>query len=720
MKTKQVNSFLGVDGHGNCLPGPYRPLGMVRLGPDIAYPQPTHGYRTGSPVVRFSHTHVAGTGGCSRYGNIGVTPFCGEPRINQMTPFISMPLRKLVDALPQNEHGEVGYYSVRMMPWEVDVELTCTRHVGFHRYRYPDVEAAWILLDAASVIHNGLAPPGQLRDVEEWDAEGASIGGFIEQVGDREIVGRADLRGGWGHDRPYSVFFSLQADQPIQRSLVATAGGLAPGGEATCAVGPGCRTAISFGNIDELNLCVGISFVSIANARCYLKTEGARTFDEARQESIDEWEALMKPFTIEGSSDDQRALFYSCFYRIMAMPTDLGIDEGPFWNSGRRQFTDYYCLWDSIRNANSFFHMFMPQHSADMMNCLIDIADHSGWLPDAHITGHHAYMQSACAADILFAEAFAKKVPGVDYARALEHTRKNNQLPSPDLRSMGRYIDDYNSLGYLSTDTPKCSVSRHIEYTYHDWCIANLAKGLGQVDIADEFFGNSERIWNLWRQDLLSFAPRNPDGSWYEPFDPWTHAKESWNDMFCYEAAPIIWSLNPLHAIPELISRVGGDEAFVQHLDRIFDHGLYSVKETKMHVSHLYTYAGRPDRAAERVHQSLDCFANARDGIPGNEDMGCQSGFYLWNSVGLYPIIGQTHYMLSPPIFDHATLPAGPEKKELTINCERNGEGRYIKSVSLNGKSLDRAYIEHNEIADGGNLLFELSDEPVVFGRGPA
>jgi predicted alpha-1,2-mannosidase len=452
----------------------------------------------------------------------------------------------------------------------------------------------------------------------------------------------------------------------------------------------------------------------VAKARASIEREvSGKSFDEVADECAAAWEALLRRFRVEGGDAATQRLFYTLLYRLHCMPTDLGVDdENPKFASGRRHFTDFYCLWDSIRNANSFYHLFEPELSSEMMNSLLDIARHSGWLPDAHIAHQHAYMQSACAADILFSEAAQKGVPGVDYRQALEYCAKNAEVPSPNPLVKGRYLDDYHGLGYLSTRVPKSSVSRHIEYTYHDHCIARLAELVGEAEIAARFADYASRLFHLFQAEVGSFWPRHADGSWLvdHTLDAWKLGREGWNDPYAYEATLAEWTMNAFHDLYGLIERMGGNAAFIAHLDRLFDEHLFNVKETKMHIPHLYTYAGRPDLAADRVRTSLRVYREGRDGLSDNEDMGCQSAYYLWNSMGLYPIYGQTHYLLVPPVFDSVRARLGEGSAELEILCTRRGSGRYIERATLNGRELDRAWVLHREIAAGATLSFELSD----------
>ncbi|MFH1378600.1 MAG: GH92 family glycosyl hydrolase [Planctomycetota bacterium] len=710
---------MGTSNDGNCLIGPYLPMGMVRIGPDGAMPNRNNGYAPGDPILGISINRTAGTGGPPRYGHLSVSPFVGEPGRRDIPPFIRPPLDRLRDAVPAEEKAAVGYYSALLKPWNIRAELTATHRVGIHRYTFPQgAQTPHLLITPSSFLKSGAMPPGSGDSVADWDSAPDSFGGWMEILNDCELMGRVDFRGSWGHDKCHSTYFFIRSDVPFEPVLFANRGGTLPARETAEIAGQDIRLLVAVPSASRVELRIGISFVSVANARESIDREtGGCDFDGIRKRCEDVWEDWLGRFDVSGGSDEQRRMFYTMLYRILCMPTDLGVDEeNPFWKSGIRQFTDIMCLWDSIRNANSFFHLFDPDLSRDQMNALLDVADHSGWLPDAHIANRLAYMQSACACDILYPEAARKGVQGVDYSRALTYLRKNCEQPTPDVLTRGRYIDDYHTLGYLSTRVPKGSVSRHLEYCYHDWCIAQLANHLGDSKTAETYEEYSRRVWNLWNENTLAFQPRHPNGDWVAPFDAWHTIKESWNDIACYEGTAAAWSLNVFQDFDELIKRFGGESLFIDMLDRLFDKKLFAVKETRMHIPHLYTYAGRPDRAADRVRESLAKFSTAPNGIPDNEDMGCQSGFLLWHSMGLYPIYGQTHYMLTPPVFDSIKTRIGHDAKHLTITVERRGQGRYIRGCRLGDRDINRAWVRHDELTAAERIHFLLDDEPSDWG----
>jgi predicted alpha-1,2-mannosidase len=715
-----VNPRIGISGSGHCLVGPYMPLGLVRVGPDSFFPQCPAGYKAGQPILGFSHLHLHGNGGSGRYGNIRLTPFCGEPQARPLRPFLFPPHKSIGGAVAHDEVSRVGYYAASLEGLGVRAELTCTHQVGVHRYTFSGPGARHVMVDVGACVQTDCTPPGQNASCAEWDSVSTSIGGFAQSTSNRVVFGRGDFRGGWGFVKPYSVHFYLRSRQPFEDVRFATGGGLMHP-RADGAAGEGCMAMLRYGpEVSQVELEVGISFVSVANAQSAVATEvGDAPFDEIRSRCEAKWLPWLSRVRVQGGSPDEQTLLYTSLYHLFCAPADVGVDhENPYWKSGVRQYTDFYCLWDSIRNANSLWHLMAPELSASIMNALLDIAEHFGWLPDAYIAFQPAYQQSAAATDILFSEAMRKGVGGVDYARALHFCRRNAEVAVPDPSIHGRYLENYHKLGYVSTDSPKSSVSRHLEYTYHDWCIGKLAESLGQRDVAERFRSFAGRLWNLWRDDKQCFWPRLPDGQWIDGVNPDRPQDDSWNDPYTYEASLSDWTMNSMHDFHGFIRRVGGPEKFVEYLDSYFARGLFFPKETKMHIPHLYTYAGRPDKAADAVRKSLaQAYGNRDNGLPDNEDMGCQSGYYICNSIGLYPIYGQEHYMIVPPLFDRVELDLGTTGKTLTIVAPRGGgKGLYIREATLNGQPLDRAWVRHEEIRHGGELRFVLADEPAKWG----
>ncbi len=683
--------FLGVDGGGNVLPGPCLPHGLVRLGPDIVPPMgwTAHGYRSGEPIQHFSHTHVSGTGGGGRYGNVGVLPFIG--RLTHVVPPVRL----------ANEHASPGWYSCTLAPDDIAVECTATAQVGLHRWRFPAGSEANLLLRAGAVIQTDQAPSLRPGD----DGTGCSIGGLIEMAGPRALAGRADLRGGWGHAQPYSIFFWLEWSHSATSLRLGDAQGCLPldpafPGHSTS--GPGLLCALGFGAIAELELRVGISLVSIAKARAAVQACTDQDFTSIAASARATWERQFAGIRVEGGTAEHRTLLASSLLRLATMPTDLGIDdEHPYLHTGRRAFTDHYCIWDSVRGADSLRCLLHPDLHRDILNDMLATGQQRGWLADADIVGHPAFLQGACGAHTLFADAACRGLDGVDYAAALEMMRHDAERASPDPYRFGRYPVD--AAGAVPIGV-RNAVSRTIEYAAQDAAIASVATHCGQGEVATRYRQRAAGLWRLWRDDLGCFAPRHAHGAWVQPFDPVRMAHDQcWMDPWFYEANARMWTLALLHDLPELVRRLGGPAGFATVLDRFFDPATgenLRWKEMILHTPWLYHQAGQPARCAAVLEQLLSKHYGARrNGLPDNEDMGAQSTFLVGALVGLYPQVGSDRWWLSRPRFARVELDlAGGRTLALVPGTGPAG------SATLNGKALTEGQVGHAQLLAGGEL----------------
>lgn len=451
--------------------------------PTTPPPNNMTGYTTKRPILRFSHTHVSGTGGQGRYGNVAFTPFTGE-----ITSFVAASEKTAECARP-------GYYSVRLVPDDILVELTSTPRCGVHRYRFPsNGRHARLLIDLGAVV----------QATTSGDRHCArSTGGFVQTCGEHAVLGRGDYKGGWGHDFPYSVYFYARFSTRPGWFSVAQGQTLTHRDRID---GPDSKMVVCFDAGVTVEVQVGISYVSVANARASVEREcSAMSFEQISERARDTWNRTLSRIVPRGGDPERLKVFHTAMYHLYCMPSDLGIDdENPNWKSGVRHFTDFYCLWDSIRNANSLLTLIDPALTRDFCNCLLDIADHTGWIPDAWIAGHSAMVQGGSSADILLSEAHLKGIEGIDYVKALEHLRRNTEVEPGDPSLSGRYLREYRSLGYLSSNV-RSSVSRTIEYSYQDWCISRLAQSLGETATAERLALDSRNAWNLWRDDKLAY-----------------------------------------------------------------------------------------------------------------------------------------------------------------------------------------------------------------------
>ncbi len=707
---EDVSPFIGIEAGGSCLVGPYLPLGMVRPGPDMKHAEdsrfPNNGWKKGAPIRRFSQVHVSGTGGSGRYQNISLSPYLGERSFEY-------PSHDFTD-----ERASPGYASFRLKPQNILAELTCTARVGVQRFTFPPGhgQSARVLVDASAAIRGFSTQP---------------LEGHIRFADRQRAYGFVTLLGGWGHDHPFNIFFFLEFDQEALGTSGIMASDPNCGHETHTSHGADLRVDCDFGNAAEVEARVGISFVSVAQARRNLQREtSGKNFEEIRAEAEAAWRDQLARVRVEGGSKEDTILHYSMLYRLLAMPGDLGVDdEFPLWHSGQRQFNDFFCLWDSCRNANAFLGLAYAPLERDIVNCLIDVGQNTGWLFDAWISFHHGFQQGGCSADILLSEAILRKLPGIDYQEGLRLARKHFEIEPEDPSRRGRYLREWQEVGYVSTKLSERQVgcvSRHIEYTYHDWCIGRLAQALGDHETARICYENAARVMTLWHPEKRCFYPKNHDGTWAPDYDfrqiypGVNHAM----DPYFFEGTGVEWSLCPLAVIDQIIAGHGGSEAFIAHLDDFFASNLRKWKEIILHTPYLYHYAGRPDKSADQVRVQRRRYHTGRDGIADNEDMGSNSTFVMATGLGLYPVMGQAIYLLSPPRFRKAELMVGMDEDDSRLCIETSGadpqsDHVFIASAKLNGQPLDRAWVRHEELVKPGKTIrleLTLAEIPTDWG----
>lgn len=686
MHFPEPDLFHAVDGGGNCLPGPCVPFGLVRPGPDMVNHN-TSGYATGEDIRHFSHLHVAGTGGAGRYGNIGIVPLGQYPD------------RRSAAFKSSGEEASPGYYAVTLAPRQgfgemanpgsIRCALTTTGDGAVHNYVWSAGLEPWIRIDLGTCI------------------AGYSLGGWSRWVNPQYLVGRADYRGGWGHEEPYSVYFALSFDHPMVERWVESAHH--PLRDAGSGEGPGQMLIARVAEGKNLEIAVGLSFVSVAQAEQNRPSggEAGNCFAMVRRAAEERWTELLQRFPVEGGEDWERTLWSTFWMRLHTMP---GIGKGgqfPWFGGDRPQVNDLYCLWDSARCANSLFALVDPAFAVLLTDALIEIGEETGWVPDAWIMGASAQVQGGCSAAVLFAEGAVKHLPGFRAREAWEVLRQTQENPSDDPFFRGRF-PAYARLGYLPEGVPNCA-SRTVEYAFHDACAAKLARAAGEDGAAGGLEKRAQRIWESYCPESGCFAPRDEAGA-FVAFDPWRpQCRDFWNDPHYYEGTGYDYSLGAWFTIPEQVRRWGGDAAFAAHLDAFLER-CHLWKEINLHVPWLYHFVGDPDRSGKALRALADRLVKpGRKGLPDNEDMGAWSSWWLSAAMGVGPVPGSALYLLAAPRFPFLSVGLKGSRAPLVIRREGEdpAEG-FLEAIILNGQPLDRAWVGHQEIAEGGELLFRI------------
>ena len=699
---KLADPFVGSEGGGNTVPGAGVPFGFVSVSPDTTHGD-SSGYDGWSPVVGFSAAHVSGTGGASKYGNFRVTPTTGP-----VNP-------KGLAFHRQHEAASPGAYSVDMN--QIHVDLTATRMVAVERYAFPQGMAPGnILIDVTSAIQLGGGGP-------------RATGGHVETHADGSISGWASFHGGWT-PTDYKLYFVAVFDKPAAQTGTWTAkqgsSQLMPGihvtdgGDQREVISNRLGAYASFAPGQIVQMKLAVSFVSEDKARQNLTTEAPGwDFAAIQHTAEDKWRSVLSTIDIDGGTADQRKQFYSALYRIHTMPHDVSGDN-PWWASAEPHYEDFYTLWDTFRGVHPLLTVIEPQRQRDIIRSLLDTYQHTGWLPDARVNGVNGMTQGGSNGDVLIADAITKHLGGFDQNLTYEAIKKDGDVESDDPMREGRALKDYLSLGYMSLNETR-SASRTLEYAYDDFAISEVAQALGKTDDAARFRARSGGWQKLWDDKLKCIHPRYADGSWLENYDcdyTYPDSTAPWWDHPYYEGSGAQYSTYVPHDVPGLMVKTGGKDGFVTWLDRIFDGRHYDQgNEPDILAPYLYIHAGRPDKTADRVRHILsDNYHPAHNGLPGNDDAGAMSAWYVWSAMGLYPNAGQPFYYIGSPVFSRTTIHLEGGKTFTVLAPATSDGNRYVKAARLNGKALDRAWLTHDELMRGGTLELDMAAAPGTWG----
>ena len=645
---RSVRPLIGSEGPGRVFVGPSAPFGMVKPGPDCLS-MPNAGWAPmPEPVKGFSQTHVSGTGGGQKYGNVLIQPF---RRYESVTPQrLLLPDGRVVD-VPCFLHHRVfeevtlGKYCCKYEDG-IWVDVTAAARCAVYLIRFAD----GLLIDAASFLGMDTIP--NKREAQQY------VASDIHVNGSNEVSGFTTVRGGWNNGGPYTVYFCLQSSAPFVKS----------------------RSTKRWATVDwadsTVEVKVGISYVSEAQARRNIVAHDYLTqFWKLRKV----WEKTLARVPYQGNRREQR-LFYTALYHTLLMPVDK-TGECPRW-SGTPYYDDFYALWDTYRTSMPLLMEYYPERARDIVNALLAIYQHDGYLPDARSGDCNGRTQGGSHADVVIAEAFARKMSGIDYELALEAMLKDGDVPPADDEKEGRGgLKEYIRLGYIPYGIPRAG-TRTVEYSYDDWCIAQVAKGLGKKSIYKRYMRRSRSWRNLWRGDyewrgMRGFImPRDAGGHWLDSVE-WGQSKVyrpkiayrpdtkvapwylPWWNTFFYEALSAEYSFSVPHDVPGLIALCGGDSAFRRRLDTFFEQGHYNVgNEPSFLTPYLYSYIGRPDLSSKRVAEICHrYFSDKADGLPGNDDSGAMSAWLLWAMLGRYPVAGQGTYLTIDPVHFDLTNP---------------------------------------------------------------
>ncbi len=701
--THNVDPFIGVDWGGNTFVGSAIPFGLVKLGPDMETfdgRRSGFGYSSNGVILGFSHLHLSGAQG--KYGNILVTPLTGPLNL------------KDIKSPRTNEVNQVGYYGATLSRYNVQVELTSSRRVGFHRYIFPVSQQAHLTINVAHALGLGTGSESQ-----------RFLGAEVHLTSNHEAQGVARFAGGWNKGGEYRVYYYLVIDTPAATTQTWTGDTLTDAKNAIVNSDEPIGATFNFTTKanQAIQTKVGISFISAEQAKQNVQQEiTAWDFASVHSSAAALWNAELAKLNITGATDSQRRQLYTAMYHIMLMPTDR-TGENPDWKSSEPYYDDYYAIWDTYRTSSPLLTLISPDRQRDIIRSLIDIYRHTGYMPDARSGNDNGRTQGGSNANVVIADAYVKGLKGIDYETALAAMVHDAEVAPANAQKEGRGgLKDYNEKGYITLADER-SGSRIVEYSYDDFAISEVACGLGKPKEATLYASRAHNFEHLWDKDMTVegfkgfLRPRNPDGSWAAPY---LVVRGTWPDFF-YEGDIWTYSIYAPQDMRRLIELAGGNETFVRRLDWIFLRGHFDVtNEPGFLIPVLYNYAGRPDKTADIVLLLLEkAFSDTRAGIPGNDDSGAMSSWLIFSTLGLFPVAGQDIYLISTPSIPDASLTLGNGKKLRVVarNLDHNGLNRYVQSATLNGVDLPNAWFRHAQIMDGATLVLTMGSAPSGWGR---
>lgn len=702
--TEYVDPFIGTGGHGHCFPGAITPFGGIQLSPDN--PRSSWDWCSGyhysdSIISSFSHTHLSGTG-IGDLQDIRFLPVLTRPdSIEAPADYIQANYARFSH---ENEQAEPGYYSV-VFDNGIKTELSVTARCGFHYYQYPPGYFNALTIDLATA--------------RNWDRTTETS---IRKVNNRTLEGFRKSKG-WANDQ--RVYFVVEFSQDCE----VWAGKdrfehLAVGQKIN---GKGCYIWVDFGKATNKILAkVSISSANTDGALANLEKELPHwSFDKVKRDAKHEWRRELSMIKAEGKNEEQLKVFYTALYHAYTAPylfSDVnGNYKGPDGEihsvNKNRQYT-VFSLWDTYRAAHPLFTITQKKRIGSLIHSMLKHYDAYGLLPVWELAGNETNCMIGNHAIPVIVEAYLKGFRNFDEEKAYEAMKKTVLND----RAGQKAFRDYR---YIPWDLENESVSKTLEYAYDYWCVAQMAKALNKEQDYLRFLEYSRYYAHVFDPSTGFMRGKSSTGVWKEPFSP-LYSKHRDDEYTEGNAWQYSWFVP--HDIEGLIRLNGGKEAFGRKLDSLFTIdsqlegeqvspdisgmiGQYAQgNEPSHHVAYLFNYIGQPHKTQFYVNKILtELYTAAPDGLCGNEDCGQMSAWYVFSAMGFYPVNPvDGKYQLGTPLFEKVTIKTGPEKRFVITANKESGKHIYVKKVLLNGKPLDRTWITHEEIMNGGTLEFVL------------
>jgi predicted alpha-1,2-mannosidase len=718
--TQYVDPFIGTGGHGHTFPGATVPFGMVQLSPDTRLTgwDGCSGYHySDNRIYGFSHTHLSGTG-CSDYGDILLMPTVGKIHLSNKK--YSSPFKK------ENETASAGYYSVILDKQNIKVELTSTTRTGLHKYTFPKSTSANVILD---LTHRDKVREGEIKISEN----------------NNEISGYR-VSSAWAGKQ--ILYFVIQFSKPFKNFGTAKANVLSKGSKHIH--GHLLKSFVQFETEEGevIYARVGVSAVSIDGARKNLEAEQPTfDFEKVKTDAEKLWNKELGKIEVETDNESDKRIFYTALYHCMIAPNVYQDIDGKY--RGRdlqvhetKDFTYHtvFSLWDTYRALHPLLTIIDRKRTSDFVNTFTTQYQQGGLLPVWELSANETFCMIGYHALPVITDAYLKGIEGIDAQQALQAMHHSAESGEKQLRKMNvsrtlivfaslyRYkkgMNHYFKNGYIRHSFMSGSVAKTLEFAYDDWCLAQMAKAMDSTAVYDTYMKRAVNYRNIYDPSTGFMRARTKRG-FVKRFDPYKAS----HTVYC-EANAWQYSSYVPQDLSGLIKLSGGKERYNQFLDSLFNApsklkgtlvqdisgliGQYAHgNEPSHHAAYLYDYTGQPWKTqamARRIMNEL--YLHQPDGLPGNEDCGQMSAWYVFSALGFYPVCpGSDHYAIGSPLFKKATIHL-ENGKSFTIEANNNSaKNVYINSAKLNGANYTKSYLKYDDLKNGGILQLNMSAEP--------
>lgn len=699
-KTNYVNPFVGTGGHGHTYPGASAPFGMMQLSPDTRYDgwDGCSGYHYSDSIIYgFSHTHLSGTG-VSDYGDLLILPQNGKALT---TPGYLSPLGYGSKFSHKNESASPGYYKVLLEKDSIDVQLTVSERAGFHEYTFNKEN-------------------GEKHILLDLDHRDKLLSSAFEIIDKQTIQGHR-FSEAWATNQHF--FFYLVTDIPYSKAKLVSKDGQH-------------KLLLTFPDSTiKINVKVGISSVDEQGAKQNLETEIPHwNFNQARADITRQWNKELDRVYFYTPNEEDMFNFYTALYHSFLAPNVFSDVDGRYLgrdlkihqldDSTIQQYT-IFSLWDTYRATHPLFTLTQTERNNDFVKTFLRQFDQGGDLPVWELAGNETDCMIGYHSVSVMADAYIKNT-GLKEIDRIIHA----MIATTKIDELGK--KQFHNKGYIDAGDEPESVSKALEYAYDDFCISQTIETYNQRDNRDN--KNLPNPFKLSQFHFINhfdpstqFMRARRSGRWFSPFDP---AEVNFNYT---EANSWQYSLYAPHAVGVLTDLLGGKDALENWLDRLFStkselSGRHQVditgligqyahgNEPSHHMAYLYNYTNHPSKTQVIVNEIMNTmYQNAPDGLSGNEDCGQMSSWYVMSALGLYQIApGNPYYELTRPLLSEASIQLSNDKI-LNIKAINNYENNvFIDSILFNGKKIERTFIGHKELLDGGNLEYYLSDSPKI------